>query len=195
MGAYCHEKGLFRKAMVGEELHIAINVASQQFSHRSFVPTIAQVLADSGLNPDALWLEITETSIMSDAKSATDTLDAIRALGVHLAIDDFGTGYSSLAYLRRFPVEVLKIDRSFVDGLGRDREDEAIVAMIVSLARTLDLLIIAEGVETRVQLAQLHRLGCTIVQGHHFGEAAPADRVWEGIERWQRALAAVLPAA
>ncbi len=186
----CRQMAEWRANRPGcDQLHIAINVSGAQFSHPSFVPTISSVLAETGLQPDALWLEITETSIMENAESTGDTLEAIRALGVHLAIDDFGTGYSSLAYLRRFPVEVLKIDRSFVDGLGRDREDEAIVAMIVSLARTLDLLIIAEGVETRTQLEQLHRLGCTTVQGHHFGEAAPPERAWDSVARRQRARA------
>jgi EAL domain-containing protein (putative c-di-GMP-specific phosphodiesterase class I) len=113
---------------------------------------VAAVLDEAGLDPDALWLEITETCLMADAEAADGTLAAIRALGVHLAIDDFGTGYSSLAYLRRFPVEMIKIDRSFVadighDRAGRDRGGEAIVAMIVSLARILNLSMVAEGVE------------------------------------------------
>ncbi|OLB74313.1 MAG: hypothetical protein AUI14_23840 [Actinobacteria bacterium 13_2_20CM_2_71_6] len=168
-------------------LHVAVNVSAEQFGHPSFVATVAAVLAETGLDPNDLWLEITETSIMADAEAAGDTLRAIRALGVHLSIDDFGTGYSSLAYLRRFPVEALKVDRSFVAGLGRDREDEAIVAMVVSLARTLDLFVVAEGVETAAQLAQLERLGCDVVQGYHFGRPTPAGEVW------QRVLAARTP--
>jgi diguanylate cyclase (GGDEF)-like protein len=159
------------------QLRIAVNVASAQLAHRSFVPTIAAALADTGLEPEALWLEITETTIMADTEAAADTLRAIRALGVHLAIDDFGTGYSSLTYLRRFPVETLKIDRSFVAGIGRDREDEAIVDMILSLARALDLHVVAEGVETADQLHQLRRLGCELMQGFYFGRPMPADQV------------------
>jgi diguanylate cyclase (GGDEF)-like protein len=158
-----------------EQLHIAVNVSGPQFGHPSFVPTVARVLATTGLAPDALWLEITETSIMADAEGIGSTLDALRALGVHLAIDDFGTGYSSLAYLRRFPVEILKVDRSFVAGLGQDREDEAIIAMIVSLARTLDLMIVAEGVETAEQLDLLRRLGCDTVQGYYLGRPVAAE--------------------
>jgi len=154
--------------------HLAVNVSAAQFAHRSFVPTVASVLARTGLDPDALWLEITETSIMADASAAVQTLHQVRALGVHLAIDDFGTGYSSLTYLRRFPVEALKVDRSFTDGLGRDREDEAIVAMILSLARTLDLTVVAEGVETEVQLDLLRELGCPVVQGYLLGRPVPA---------------------
>jgi diguanylate cyclase (GGDEF)-like protein len=160
------------------DLHVAVNVSGTQFTHPSFVPTVAAVLADTGLDPDALWLEITETSIMADAKAAAETLGAIRALGVHLAIDDFGTGYSSLAYLRRFPVESLKIDRSFVAGIGRNREDEAIVDMILSLASALGLCVVAEGVETADQLAHLRRLGCGLVQGYHFGRPMPPDQIW-----------------
>ena len=157
-------------------LRVAVNVASAQLAHRSFVPTIAAVLADTGLEPDVLWLEITETTIMADTEAAAETLRAIRALGVHLAIDDFGTGYSSLTYLRRFPVETLKIDRSFVAGIGHDREDEAIVNMILSLATALDLQVVAEGVETADQLDQLRRLGCALMQGFYFGRPMPAEQ-------------------
>jgi diguanylate cyclase (GGDEF)-like protein len=158
-------------------LHVAVNVASAQLAHRSFVPTIEAVLAETGLDPDALWLEITETTIMADTEAAAETLRAIRALGVHLAIDDFGTGYSSLTYLRRFPVETLKIDRSFVAGIGRDREDEVIVDMILSLARALDLRVVAEGVETAEQLEQLRHLGCGLMQGFYFSRPMPVDQV------------------
>jgi diguanylate cyclase (GGDEF)-like protein len=179
LAAACRQVAAWRAGQPGcEHLHLAVNVSGPQFGHPSFLPAVAAALADSGLAPEALWLEITETSIMADAAVVGSTLTAIRALGVHLAIDDFGTGYSSLAYLRRFPVEMLKIDRSFVAGLGRDREDEAIIAMIISLARTLDLVIVAEGVETAAQLEQLHRLGCHTVQGYYFGYPAAADEVW-----------------
>jgi diguanylate cyclase (GGDEF)-like protein len=159
------------------DLHIAVNVAGSQFEHPAFVPTVAAVLAQSGLDPDALWLEITETSIMADAAAAGVTLHAIRALGVHLAIDDFGTGYSSLTHLRRFPVEALKIDRSFVAGVGRDREDDAIVDMILSLAKALDLHVVAEGVETAAQRDQLNRLGCDYLQGYHLGRPVDAEQI------------------
>jgi EAL domain-containing protein (putative c-di-GMP-specific phosphodiesterase class I) len=164
-----------------ERLHVAVNVSGQQLGHSSFLPTLEAVLADTGLDPDALWLEITETTIMADAEAVGDLLRTIRALGVHLAIDDFGTGYSSLAYLRRFPVDVLKIDRSFVAGIGQDREDEAIVEMIATLGRTLGLLVVAEGVETPAQLAHLRRLGCGAAQGYHLGRPAPADRARDAL--------------
>ncbi|HKT01626.1 MAG TPA: GGDEF domain-containing protein [Rugosimonospora sp.] len=162
----------------GHRLSMSVNVSARQFSLPSFVPTVAQVLADTGLEPDALWLEITETSLMADEAVARTTLAAVRALGVHLAIDDFGTGYSPLTYLRRFPVEALKIDRSFVSGIGRDREDEAIVTMVLALARSLDLRTVAEGVETAGQREWLCRLGCTALQGYHLGRPVPAERAF-----------------
>ena len=161
----------------GVPLRVAVNVASAQLAHRSFVPMVAAVLAETGLEPHLLSLEITETTIMADAEAAAETLRAIRALGVRLAIDDFGTGYSSLTYLRRFPVETLKIDRSFVAGIGRDREDEAIVDMVLSLARALGLQVVAEGVETADQVDRLRRVGCDLMQGYYFGKPMPAEDV------------------
>jgi diguanylate cyclase (GGDEF)-like protein len=175
----CREIALWRETK--PDLYVSINVSGVQLRHPSFVGTVRAVLADTGLEPDALWLEITETSIMTDAEAVRATLETLRDLGVHLAIDDFGTGYSSLAYLRRFPVDALKIDGSFVAGLGRDREDDAIVSMIIGLARTLDLVAIAEGVETSAQLEHLWRLGCTAAQGYHLGRPGSADKVWETV--------------
>jgi diguanylate cyclase (GGDEF)-like protein len=166
-------------------LRMTVNVAGAQIGHPSFVPTVAGALAQTGLAPDALWLEITETTIMADAAAAKHTLDVIRAYGVHLAIDDFGTGYSSLTHLRRLPVEALKIDRSFVAGIGRNHEDEAIVAMIATLARELGLHVVAEGVETVDQVLQLRRLGCATLQGFYFGASMPA----EGVRQLLRAAA------
>ena len=125
-----------------------MNLSGRQLGDPDVVANIAAALTRSGLEPDALWLEITESTLMDDAAGAARTLNAIRELGVHLVIDDFGTGYSSLAYLKRFPVDTLKIDRSFVDGLGRDAESEAIVRAVVGLTQSLHLSVIAEGVET-----------------------------------------------
>jgi diguanylate cyclase (GGDEF)-like protein len=162
-----------------ERLRITVNVSAAQFGHPTFIPTVASALARTGLDPEALWLEITETSVLADIETATVTFDALRDLGVHLALDDFGTGYSSLSYLRQFPVQVIKIDRSFVSGLGQNQEDSAIVEMIVNLAKTFDLLVIAEGVETRAQLEELRRLGCTTCQGYYLGRPMPASEAWQ----------------
>jgi EAL domain-containing protein (putative c-di-GMP-specific phosphodiesterase class I) len=155
-------------------LSVGVNVSGRQFGEPSFVASVAAALADSGLEPGALWLEITETSIMADTAATRATIAAVRALGVHIAIDDFGTGYSSLSYLRRFPVGVIKIDQSFVAGLGEDETAEAIVALIVGLARALGIHIVAEGVESAAQLERLERLGCPFAQGRHLAPPAPA---------------------
>jgi diguanylate cyclase (GGDEF)-like protein len=169
-------------------LRVAVNVASAQLAHPLFLPTVSAALAESGLEPQSLSLEITETTLMTDTDAAAATLRAIRALGVHLALDDFGTGYSSLTYLRRFPVEALKIDRSFVAGIGRDREDEAIVAMVLHLAQALGLRVVAEGVETADQLDKLRRLGCPLMQGFYFGRPMPAEQVRDFLRSPQPAL-------
>jgi EAL domain-containing protein (putative c-di-GMP-specific phosphodiesterase class I) len=123
--------------------------------------------------PWSLEFEITESVLMTNAKKAIDRLAQLKKLGVKLAIDDFGTGYSSLSYLRRFPVDVLKIDRAFVTGLGTSREDAAIVHLIITLAKALGLETVAEGVETFEQLAELKSLGCDQIQG--FYVAKPLD--------------------
>jgi EAL domain-containing protein (putative c-di-GMP-specific phosphodiesterase class I) len=155
------------------DLHIGVNLSARQFSDPDLPRIVSDALAESALCPDALWLEITESVLMEDAPATIDTLQALKALGVHLSIDDFGTGYSSLSYLKRFPVDVLKIDRSFVDGLGTDPEDEAIVAAVIGLGRTLGLEVVAEGVETDLQVGRLRELGCSLVQGFYFARPAP----------------------
>ncbi|MDQ1709172.1 MAG: hypothetical protein QOG49_557, partial [Frankiaceae bacterium] len=127
--------------------------------------------------PDALWLEITESMLMHDADGATRILLELRSSGVHLSIDDFGTGYSSLAYLRRFPVEALKIDRSFVASMHENADDAVIVASVLTLAHSLGLQVVAEGVETQGQLDTLRSLGCDEVQGYFTGRPARADDV------------------
>jgi EAL domain-containing protein (putative c-di-GMP-specific phosphodiesterase class I) len=124
-----------------------------------------------------LILEITESVVMEDAQANIATLRTLKSLGVQLAIDDFGTGYSSLSYLKRFPVDLLKIDRSFVARLGENNEDTAIVQAVVSLAHTLDLQVIAEGIETSDQMDQLRALGCDFGQGYSIARPAPPNDV------------------
>jgi len=138
---------------------------------------VAEALSETGLDADALWLEITESALMSDVKAATVALRELRNLGLHLAVDDFGTGYSSLTYLKRFPVEAIKVDRSFVSGLGIDPEDTTIVEAVVKLGHSLGLLVVAEGVETPLQLARLREINCDHGQGYVFGRPRPADLV------------------
>ncbi|MBK5332880.1 MAG: EAL domain-containing protein [Ilumatobacteraceae bacterium] len=158
-------------------LTVSVNVSGRQLMSSVFHGMVAEALAESGLTADALWLEITESALMSDVKAATVALRELRNLGLHLAVDDFGTGYSSLTYLKRFPVEAIKVDRSFVSGLGIDPEDTTIVEAVVKLGHSLGLLVVAEGVETPLQLARLREIGCDHGQGYVFGRPRPADLV------------------
>jgi len=162
---------------------VHVNLSARQLTSSNLPILVQGVLDGSGLTPSKLCLEITESVLMDDASAVINTLWELKAIGVTLAIDDFGTGYSSLSYLRRFPVDVLKIDQSFVSGLGPDPEDSTIVAAIVNLADTLDLQAIAEGVETAEQLDRLRGLGCRLAQGYYFAEPAEADIVTESIAR------------
>ena len=162
----------------GEPLHMAVNVSARQLAQGSgFVQLVADALADSGIDPGALVLEVTESAVMDDAEATLSILRQLKRLGVRLAIDDFGTGYSSLVYLKRFPVDQLKVDRSFVAGLGTDPDDSAIVASVVSLARAVGVVAIAEGVETREQLAALQKLGCELGQGYLWSRGLPASDI------------------
>ncbi|MFZ4518041.1 MAG: putative bifunctional diguanylate cyclase/phosphodiesterase [Microthrixaceae bacterium] len=156
---------------------VSVNVAAQQLAGGDFVALVAEVLAQTGLPAGDLWLEITESALMADTRAATRTLTALRGLGVHLSIDDFGTGYSSLTYLRRFPVQALKIDRSFVDGIGVADEDSAIVRALCDLGDQLGLRVVAEGIETPLQMELLRAWGCDTGQGFLFGRPVPADEL------------------
>jgi diguanylate cyclase (GGDEF)-like protein/PAS domain S-box-containing protein len=159
----------------GANVTISVNLSPRQLAEPGLPSDVARVLQATRVNPTLVWLEITETALMRDAESAVRALGALRSLGVHLAVDDFGTGYSSMTYLKRFPVEALKVDRTFVDGLGREPEDSAICTAVVSLAHALGLRAVAEGVETPEQLAELRVLGCELAQGYLFGRPAPPD--------------------
>jgi diguanylate cyclase (GGDEF)-like protein/PAS domain S-box-containing protein len=159
----------------GAPITISVNLSPRQLAEPSLPQAVASVLGRTKIDPDTVWLEITESTLMRDAESAVTRLRALRALGIHLAVDDFGTGYSSMSYLKRFPVEALKVDRSFIDGLGREPEDSAICTAVISLAHALGLRAIAEGVETPEQLAELRTLGCEMAQGYLFGKPAPAE--------------------
>lgn len=156
---------------------MAVNLSARQLMDSTIVDSVTAALASSGLDADQLVLEITESSLMSDTHVAAEVLGELRALGVHIAVDDFGTGYSSLTYLKRFPVECLKIDRSFVDGLGTDAGDTVIVEALVALARALGIESVAEGVETIGQLEHLRAIGCDRGQGYLFGRPRDARAV------------------
>ena len=153
---------------------VAVNLSARQLSRVSVRETVQSALAAAGCSPDLLSLEITETVLMEAGPHVREELEALRKLGVHIGLDDFGTGYSSLAYLKRFPLDFVKIDRCFVAGLGHDPEDDAIVDAIISLARALGLSTVAEGVETVDQLEHLRALGCDRTQGYLFARPGPA---------------------
>jgi diguanylate cyclase (GGDEF)-like protein/PAS domain S-box-containing protein len=158
-------------------LDVAVNLSARQVTHHDLASSVAEILARTGLEPIHLRLEITESVLVDESASAMATLEELSEIGVRLVLDDFGTGYSSLAYLNRFPFDALKIDRSFIDGLGVEQERTAIVEAILGMARALSLDVIAEGVENENQLSELRRLGCDFAQGHFFSPARPAGQI------------------
>jgi diguanylate cyclase (GGDEF)-like protein len=153
---------------MGLPCRVAVNLSSLQFKQGNFVEGVRQVLRDTQLPSKLLELELTESVIMSDVDENIGRLQALKEMGIALAIDDFGTGYSSLSYLKRFPIDTLKIDRSFVTDIASDEDDEAIVSAIIALASTMKLGVIAEGVETQGQLEILKNYKCSLVQGYYF---------------------------
>ncbi|PKO58255.1 MAG: GGDEF domain-containing protein, partial [Betaproteobacteria bacterium HGW-Betaproteobacteria-19] len=161
----------------GRVMPIAVNISSRQFADGALVDTVRRVLDRSGFPASMLTLELTESAIMHKPDQAVRVLEELKAIGVKFSIDDFGTGYSSLAYLKRFPVDALKIDRSFVADIVDDENDRMIVSTVVAMARQLQLSVIAEGVETAEQLAFLTRLGCSACQGYLFGHPLEAGEL------------------
>jgi diguanylate cyclase (GGDEF)-like protein len=185
-------------ARANRGLLLSVNLSARQLVEPALVTSVEQALARTGLDPGALCLEITEHSAMTEEPTSAANVDALVAAGVHIALDDFGKGYSSLAYLKRLPVDVLKIDSSFIDGIPASAQDGAIVAAMVALARALGLTTVAEGVETSRQHDEVRRLGCDLVQGYHFsgplsaralGEplALQAPGAWKPGDGWERA--------
>jgi EAL domain-containing protein (putative c-di-GMP-specific phosphodiesterase class I) len=156
---------------------LSVNVGTRQLVDPNFYGVVVDALDETGIDANSLWLEITETALLSDVKSATVALRDLRSLGLHLSVDDFGTGYSSLTYLKRFPIEAIKIDRSFVSGLGIESEDTSIVEAVVRLGQALNLNVVAEGVESPLQLTRLREFGCDRGQGYLFGRPRPANLI------------------
>ncbi|HZB46322.1 MAG TPA: EAL domain-containing protein, partial [Pyrinomonadaceae bacterium] len=153
-----------------EPMFVSVNLSTKQFNQPNLIEQVGDILKETGLNPRALKLEITESAVMDNIEMATEMLRQLRALGVQLSIDDFGTGYSSLSYLHRFPIDTLKIDRSFVSQMSENNENTEIVRTIVVLAQNLGMDVVAEGVETNDQLALLRQLGCEYGQGYYFSK-------------------------
>lgn len=175
-------------------LRVSTNVSARMFRQPGLPELVSRVLNETGLDPDCLDLELTESSVMSDAEAAAETLRSLRELGVHVSIDDFGTGYSSLNYLKMFPADCLKVDQSFVRDAATEPNDAAIVRAVITLARSLNLKVIAEGVETRGQLRFLRLLGCDEVQGYLLSRPLPAEefrrKFMEGGDHFTRELMA-----
>jgi EAL domain-containing protein (putative c-di-GMP-specific phosphodiesterase class I) len=153
-----------------DALMVSVNLSGKHLQQSSLIDEVEEVLETTGLEPRHLIIEITETVAMAGAETTIEVLAKLKSLGVLLAIDDFGTGFSSLSYLKRFPVDMLKIDKSFVDGVASNMHDTAIVEAIIALGHALDLRVIAEGVERPEQLQRLRSLGSELGQGYFFGQ-------------------------
>ncbi len=167
----------------GAPIRIAINVSNVELRAKDFVAGVRAVLAETGLESRYLELELTETFLMQDSKAMAAVLQTLKDMGVHLTLDDFGTGYSSLSHLRRFPIDTLKIDQSFVRNIAVDADDASIVSAVISMGESLHMEVVAEGVETREQLTFLQEQSCPEGQGFLFGRPVPAGdfmRLWAG---------------
>ncbi len=187
------EQGEAWRRDTGMDLTMAVNVSARQLQDPGLVGDIAAALLDSGLPPSLLVLEITESATVDNTEGIITRLEELKALGVGLAIDDFGTGYSSLSHLRRFPVDQLKVDRSFVAGVAVSNEDLAIVASVINLAHALGIQVVAEGVETVDQLEKLCEMGCDLAQGYNWLRPMAAADVGTWLDRLDRPFAPALP--
>ncbi len=185
MKTACMQIKAWHDAGLGQ-LRIAVNQSARQFRRINMVSAVASLLADVGLEPHYLDLEITEELLMENTQANRAVFTELRALGVHISIDDFGTGYSSLSYLKQFPLDCLKIDQSFVQNLPCNVQDAAITTAIITLAHNLHLRVIAEGVETKEQMAFLHSQGCEEIQGYIFGKPMPADELTALLQKGRR---------
>ncbi len=162
---------------------VAVNVSARQLNQGDLIDTITRVVSKTGLHPSSLELELTESVAMKDAARSIDFFTELKKMGIHISIDDFGTGYSSLSYLKRFPIDKLKIDKSFVNGIVKDSDDEAIVEAIIAVAHSLKLKVVAEGVETKEQLSFLRTHHCDEWQGFHFSPAVPAEDITQMLQK------------
>lgn len=182
----CRDVRAWQQRYRRPSLSVAVNLSARQFAHADLVEDVRRVLAASGLEPSRLILEITESILMQTTAPVIDRLAHLRGTGVRLAIDDFGTGYSSLGYLERFAVDILKIDKTFIDGIGRPGSRPVLATAIVQLGQALDLDVVAEGIERPEQARILRELGCTRGQGYHFAKPVPGDELERILEQGGR---------
>ena len=185
--AACLQLRTWNAADAARDLSIAVNISARQLHHPDFVDLVLDTLAATGADPARLELELTESRLVEDVDGAIAKMQALKARGVRISLDDFGTGYSSLNYLGRLPLDQLKIDQAFVRDLLIDANDNAIVRAMVDIGRSLNLPVLAEGVETAAQRDALVQLGCLRFQGYLYGKPVPADDV---LESWRAAVAA-----
>jgi EAL domain-containing protein (putative c-di-GMP-specific phosphodiesterase class I) len=171
----CRQAALWQQA--GTPLRVGVNISSAIFKAESVRALVVATLERTGLAPHLLELELTETTLLENQKEVANELHALRRLGVRVAIDDFGTGYSSLAYLQILPIDLLKIDRSFIQDLDLNADRAAIVDAVVAIGRSLNLQVLAEGIETEDQLTRVKAAGCSFVQGYYFSKPVPADKL------------------
>jgi diguanylate cyclase (GGDEF)-like protein len=175
----CHQLKQWREQGIALQ-RMVVNLSPRQFRQKHLVENFSRVLSETGVDPHWLGLEITETVIMENPELSIGILDELKALGIELSLDDFGTGYSSLGYLKRFPIDKLKIDQSFVHDITTDADDAAMVAAIIVMAHQLNIRVVAEGVETEAQLAFLREQGCDEYQGYYFSRPLSADTLCSG---------------
>jgi EAL domain-containing protein (putative c-di-GMP-specific phosphodiesterase class I) len=185
----CRDVAELQRRHGDDRLRLAVNLSSRQLTDPTVEERVARALEESGIDPSTLMLEITETVLMADTEDTIERMEALRNMGLSFAMDDFGTGYSSLSYLRRYPIQMLKIDRSFIAALGEGEEDTALVMAILSLADTLGIEVVAEGIEHAWQAELLQSLGCALGQGYFFGrpmvkEALVGTLAGTGDGRW-----------
>jgi diguanylate cyclase (GGDEF)-like protein len=177
LGAWAFEAACRQSAAWGGPTMMSVNLSARQCGHPDLVATFGEILRRTGADPASVCLEITETALMEDVDTSTATLSALKELGLTLALDDFGTGYSSLRALQHFPVDVVKIDRSFIAPIEHDPQEAAIVAAVISLSHALGLRTVAEGIESVPQVDRLRALGCDLAQGFYFARPGPPEDV------------------
>jgi diguanylate cyclase (GGDEF)-like protein len=176
----CRQAAQWREAGPSRTpLRVCVNLSARHHARPGLVATVRQIVGEAGIDPSSLCLGITERVVMSDEEAAVQTLHALKDLGVRISIDDFGSSESSLGALKRFPLDVLKVDRSFVSGLGQEGDDAAIVAAVINMAHALGILTVADGVETREQVEHLKTFGCDVGQGQYFARPRPAEAIAE----------------